>query len=1135
MANIYAVLVGINQYEQKPLAGCIHDVQAFKTCLEDLYGKNGRNNLHFLELTGGPGGMQTRQNLINAFGFFNQATGEDYCLFYYSGHGSFSQAPIEFDEPSGYVQSFVCLDSRLDGGMDLMDKEMNHLIWQATKEKPDLNFIAITDCCHSGTITKSFLDSSNTTDRMQTPAAGHAPGRLEDYLGFTEGDAGASAYRVKQVGGQRKVSFLQGHHIHLAASMDTQTSKELPIDNQVRGAFTHSLIKCLYASGGKISYRDLVNQCTIAVRNLVSDQQPDLNMNGGYSAKDADSLFLSGNVLPVQSRFLVYRDPLYHWCINGGIVHGINVGDKVIVQGGIESEVRSSPAPGFSTISGNFHFNTLKEPIYAFVKRQSHSSWKISVMTDANLPEIAVFESLKAPGSRLVFDSGPGRMVIRADALGQAYVTLPGTDRSLIMPSTLADQEAIGKFIRQVESIAGWLDLKALNAPGNGSRDGAYSLSMERSGFSETGERVFESVNPFLAINDFYYRSVNNEWLFPAFRLKIINTSTTPIWVTTAYLQFDYAVDSEVFEPIKIAAGASAWLRLNDPGVRDPEVVRLRIDKNYQKLGYQQITEFVKLFISTEKMDLSGLLQQGVALPEARAMVEEEEDKGDKSRGIATGDREDPESFWWYTETLGFNIIKPLPLSELDGRLPVNVGMLRIEPHAALRGKVGISSSAYLQRSVSGAPPAHRRANNSVLEPFDISANSRSGAVTDVLEISGMVDITCVSPESPLIITLDSSRSTEELSILPLGYDTENDLYYPLGYTDGQGRLLIELLPEENDADGAITGRSFVKSVKLYLQKVIGIKSETVEQYPRLAIATLGADLEPVYNADLAAVQQAIDGASDIILLIHGIIGDTLGMVQTLYRPTVELVEQRAGKPLVLAYDYENLNTTIAENAALLKAKLEAVGFRSGHGKKLTIIAHSMGGLVSRVMIERPGEDCFVSKLIMLGTPNNGSPWADVRDMIGALLTFAINGAALLNPWVFTLASVGKLINGAQVTLKEMNAETGIYGWLNSGIDPRLPYVVIAGDTQQIIPDYNKISGFISKWLERLRRRAVYNALDGLVFHEPNDIAASVNSISQIRGSDGWIPPLCVHLASCNHLDYFNNPQVKQVLLKEIP
>ena len=52
---------------------------------------------------------------------------------------------------------------------------------------------------------------------------------------------------------------------------------------------------------------------------------------------------------------------------------------------------------------------------------------------------------------------------------------------------------------------------------------------------------------------------------------------------------------------------------------------------------------------------------------------------------------------------------------------------------------------------------------------------------------------------------------------------------------------------------------------------------------------------------------------------------------------------------------------------------------RDTGAKKVDIVAHSMGGLVSRYYIEKMGGRDDVGKLIMVQTPNHGSEWVDLR------------------------------------------------------------------------------------------------------------------------------------------------------------
>lgn len=77
----------------------------------------------------------------------------------------------------------------------------------------------------------------------------------------------------------------------------------------------------------------------------------------------------------------------------------------------------------------------------------------------------------------------------------------------------------------------------------------------------------------------------------------------------------------------------------------------------------------------------------------------------------------------------------------------------------------------------------------------------------------------------------------------------------------------------------------------------------------------------------------------------------------------------------IILYNYPTADP-IDENAeGLRKAILDAP--RLDPSFQTDIIAHSMGGLVSRYTIEKLGLAPYVSNLIMLGTPNSGSPFAD--------------------------------------------------------------------------------------------------------------------------------------------------------------
>eukprot|EP00903_Cladosiphon_okamuranus_P000145 g145.t1 len=205
------------------------------------------------------------------------------------------------------------------------------------------------------------------------------------------------------------------------------------------------------------------------------------------------------------------------------------------------------------------------------------------------------------------------------------------------------------------------------------------------------------------------------------------------------------------------------------------------------------------------------------------------------------------------------------------------------------------------------------------------------------------------------------------------------------------------------------------------------------------------AGLKVEYVTDTEAVKTAVEGAERIVMYIHGIIGDTTEMPKS-----IRLVQDATGKTLednydlLLTFDYENLNTPIEETAQNLQDRLAAVGLGAGHGKQFDIIAHSMGGLVSRWFIEKLEGNQIVSHLYQLGTPNQGSPYGSLYEMATPLLANAVNGAAFIQPYIIPLRLVGKFLDTMFHTLKQMNADSDFLKELNDGSDPGIPYSIIA-------------------------------------------------------------------------------------------
>ncbi len=298
-------------------------------------------------------------------------------------------------------------------------------------------------------------------------------------------------------------------------------------------------------------------------------------------------------------------------------------------------------------------------------------------------------------------------------------------------------------------------------------------------------------------------------------------------------------------------------------------------------------------------------------------------------------------------------------------------------------------------------------------------------------------------------------------------------------------------------------------------------------------------DRTVAYTKDLAEVKTRVANAERILLYIHGIIGDTRVMASSARYPhfTGEIAPPSLADryDLILTFDYENLNTSVVQTARDLKKRLSAVGLEQGHGKKLDIVAHSMGGLVSRWFIEHLGGDKIVHCLIMLGTPNKGSPWPRLEHLALTLLAIGLNSLPGL-PWPANiLPQLIRAIEKLNVTMEEMIEGSSVLEELSQSSDPHIPYSIIAGNTSLSSTATQPISGKeksrFALLMHRIFSQNILHSLAGLAFFDhPNDIAVSVESIEFVP-SDRSPQPQLQEIA-CDHLTYFTTVEALKTLIE---
>lgn len=1117
-SKLYALLVGITDYPAKPLQGCLADVQALEAFLTRYQPDTTKRFLKTLTNE-----QATRQDVIDSFSHFEPAGPNDVCLFYFSGHGSFTTAPAGFYSPTNrFHQSLVCWDSRRPGGRDLMDKELAFLLWKYStgRQKPGLRFVVITDSCHSGSVTREAVEltSGSMRERTLDPLM---PAEAPDYYGFKEMVNGQHGYVISHENGKEQIRVQTGPHVHLAAARDSQTAKENALEGQIRGLFTYSLLKALQQSKGVISYSELIRRTELQLKNLVTDQNPMLSIES-LPADTARNGFLQESDLPFARSNRVYFDAQKGWCIDVGSLLGASARDMVLLENGITTLI-TEVFPEESTV---FEKPGLEQNQQYLATVIPQLNTKFALVPGLPAETRALLEQADTQGLPLTF----------VDSIDQQAHFQIQAQGDLVFVSGLADNTPLFKerpleiaadataFVDELLTFCTWNELLALQNPNATLTDSdiAVTVTVAVSAPAPTYDTdTFEPVADLTKPVELYY--FNDE--SPAMQISIANRSGRELWFQPFYLGFDYGIDNQGLNAFSLKAGDATKLTMN---VRQgpTDILRLRVDQKYRELGYTELTEYIKLIVATQPLKAGTLAtyeQDGLKLAKRSEQGVKEGARGpgqiaDKVTEDFTKD--------WITTTLAFRVSYPAKGASVADGSRYESPNLSIQTPAGFRTSFAWSSSGQITRSLSGTTPPDQVMGNASLQPFNWLATRGDAAPLNVLELYDFTNKEAVTPEQPLLIDFNTSSDVSNLVVLAI--DPETGLYFAAGSGQENGSVSIHTLP-----DGSVTERSLGGSLKLFFYKVVLSKIGFTYTHPQLALATLADDLSVSYETDPDLIREALrpDSVKNILLFTHGIIGDTLDMTKA-----ARLALTADGSPIetkidaILTFDYENLNTRIQDNARLWKEALDRVGINAHDTKQVTIIAHSMGGLITRWMVEKLHGNEFIDRVILCGTPNEGTPLADVRDAVEVLLTFAVNGASFLKPWLFAINVLGKLGNEVSVSFRQMDMVTGIYTELNDKTDPRIPYTILAGDIRQIGLNLTDEMTLVQKLFTRLGRAAKYDLVDKLIFKASNDIAVGTKSIASIPGSEQWTKPPVTFTIACDHLNYFVNPASLSIL-----
>ncbi len=1104
MPNLFALLVGINDYQQNGktavpnLTGCVNDINIFEAYLKKRFPAANRKIVKLLE------GDATYENLVKNFGpaHLAQAGAGDIVVFGYSGHGSRELAAPEFAQyfPEGMMETLVLADSRWPDRFDLADKELAVLIDRVAKN--GAHVAVVLDCCHSGSGTRNLDDFSlgrtrQASDRTQ-------PRQLTDYLG------GHFAQHPKDF------HLPTSRHVLLAACDKKEKAHET---RNSRGLFSTILMGVLnethYQQG--ISYTQLFTEIRLRAAKNTSDQHPQIETYGYFNGLQG---FLGmGSPAPDVPVKVFFQDG--RWNVTMGAMSGLPTTKAQpatfeILKNGVVVGVAKTVTVGVEESSLHLEFpaneneqydarltSTPEPPLFFQLKAEKSDAAAAMTALTAFKP---LYFSLQPDLANAAYclEIGENELKIIRNADQLCLRTLQGNDWEPMFKDAFEKLEMIARWEKTIQLDNA--ETRLLVKPGGILQPLKKDVEMVLSELDANGKVVFQHTGNEAIIDILQEEGRENK---VPFKLEIRNNASKPRHCALLFGSSNYRLISAYKDEVPANSTVNALqanFKLNN-GQAETSILKLIVSNKpiHPELLEQQNTfKLGETLPFWKNRDVLGV--RGELLGGTRSGI----DIFDENDETPQGDLHD-----WYSVNLKVQCVGQAPGVGAKVISLAN-NFIKILAHPTFRSGVGLVPVHSGSRSVEPMAVVNELARLSGVEVLQFGSGTRDTAPANMLELTDLQNEASLA-DNPLQLEIAANlQSTDELeeSLLSLTFDGEHLI--PVGIAErmqnGNALVSISHLPDTEDHR-----RSLGKALKMVFLKLVLRKDKV--QYLRW-VDYSGS--KPERRSE--GLKDKVGKAKKILLLTHGIIGDTEGMAVF----AQQLVKNKGekGKPfdLVLTFDYENLNTPIETTASKLEEllRLEA-GISAESGKKITIVAHSMGGLVSRYFIQNLGGEKVVKHLVMAGTPNSGSALAKIttyRDYAIPVLTLLVN-----LPWGLPAAAtvLGVLQKSKTVThtLAQMGEDSDFIRNLNKGDLHGVRCSVLAGHLDK----------FLAHNADKKKLMDRVFGLGGKLFYgdKPNDLAVSVGSIKSLPK---WKPAVKSTDVDCHHLCYFDEAGSAGVLVK---
>jgi hypothetical protein len=446
-----ALIVGINDYDApttliNPLKGCVADATAIYSFLTQTIGMAATDILLLTSPTTDPTRKAIRANILSGLReFLGSAPAKSEVLFYYSGHGSFTTlAPdIAFGDKQG--ETLVPADARVNGVLDILDRELRVIRHELAKK--GLHLTVIADSCFSGDVMRG---DPAPAGEMVPRLTGSAHGGARTLSSLLDGSVVlADITTLYEQQDEDAYTLVSG-------CLPTQQSYEVPLGDTRRGVMTTALLTAMEAVGGALTYAELGRVLSAFVQPKHLEKQLP-NITGDVERG------IFGTPLPAREKplFAIHSiNPDGSINIRAGLIAGLEEGSALQGYGNWSL---STPTGKWKVVEAKAHTATA-EPIEGATNPQPGQP--LQLLARSNAPTV-YFD----PSSRKIQEAwyedkkvGVPALVETTNANGATYIVttdqsdfIARRDDGLIRPSlrrSRQDPRAVYDLARQLNRVA---------------------------------------------------------------------------------------------------------------------------------------------------------------------------------------------------------------------------------------------------------------------------------------------------------------------------------------------------------------------------------------------------------------------------------------------------------------------------------------------------------------------------------------------------------------------------------------------------------------------------------------------------------------------------------------------------------